>query len=103
MPGMSTLDPKDYFNGERIAAADVSLVKGETVSSAGPSVELGPAKAIVAAIGSGLVGGLTALGAALTDNVVTPAEWVAVALGLIVGSGIVGGATYVASTKVTGR
>lgn len=49
MPGMSTLDPKDYFNGERIAAADVSLVKGETVSSAGTSVELGPAKAIVAA------------------------------------------------------
>lgn len=79
-----------------------ALAAGEVVTSDSPKVELGPAKAIVAAVGSGLVGGLMALGTALTDNVVTPAEWVAVALGLILGSGIVGGATYAARTTVTG-
>ncbi len=79
----------------------VALHVGETVTSDSPTVTLGPAKAIVATVGAALVGGLTALGAALTDNVVTPGEWVAVALGFIVGSGLVGGATYVARTSVT--
>lgn len=70
-------------------------------TSASPKITLGPAKAVVALIAAAVVGGLTTLGGALTDNVVTPAEWVAVALATIVGSGIVGGATYATTTKVT--
>ncbi|SDU42857.1 hypothetical protein [Jiangella alkaliphila] len=41
------------------------------------------------AVAGGVVGGLTALGTALTDGAVTPAEWVAVALGFMGGLGIV--------------
>lgn len=92
------LDPRLYKNGEKI-----SLAEGETVTSDSPKVELGNAKAIVATIAAAVVGGLTTLGGALTDNVVTPGEWVAIALATIVGSGIVGGATYVARTTVTGK
>jgi len=93
---MTNLDPKDYKNG-------VPVASGETVNSASPAITIGPAKAIAATVAAALVGGLTTLGTALSDNVVTPAEWVAVALAVIVGSGIVGGATYVTRTTVTGN
>lgn len=46
-------------------------------------------KPISKAIAGGLVGALTALGTALIDGAVTPAEWVSVALAAIIGSGIV--------------
>lgn len=72
-----------------------------TISTKSDQVTLGNQKAIIAAVGGALVGGLTALGTALTDQVVTPAEWVAVALATIIGSGVVGGATYAKSTTVT--
>jgi len=72
-----------------------------TISTAADQITLGNQKAIVAAVGGALVGGLTALGTALVDNVITPAEWVAVALATIIGSGVVGGATYAKSTTVT--
>lgn len=42
------------------------------------------AKAIVAA----LVAGLTVLGSAITDGVVTPAEWIAVAIAVLGGGGL---------------
>ena len=72
-----------------------------TVSSKSDAVTLGNQKAIVAAIGGALVGGLTALGTALVDNAITPGEWVSVALATIIGSGLVGVATYAKSTTVT--
>lgn len=72
-----------------------------TLESSSPAVTLGPAKAIVAAVTGALVGGLTALGTALTDGAITPAEWVAVALATLLGSGLTGGATYAKSTTVT--
>lgn len=108
------LNPADYQNGVPInpttgggstpaAEAVPAVAVGEVVNTASPSITLGPAKAVVAAVGSALVGGLSALGVALADNVVTPGEWVAVALATIVGSGVVGAATYVARTTVTGN
>jgi hypothetical protein len=81
---------------------ETALAVGETVTSDSSAVTLGPAKAIVAAVSGALVGGLTALGTALADNVVTSGEWVAVALAVVIGSGLTGGATYVARTTVTG-
>lgn len=81
---------------------NTALYIGETVTSDSPAVTLGPAKAIVAAIGGALVGGLTALGTALTDEVVTSGEWVAVALAVVIGSGLTGGATFAVKTTVTG-
>lgn len=73
------------------------------ISSADERIELGPAKAIVAAIGGALVGALTALATGLADGAVTPEEWVTVGLGFILGSGIVGLPTYAARTNVTIR
>lgn len=95
---MTNLNPRDYHNGQPVA-----LAVGETVTSDSPAVTLGPAKAIVAAVGGALVGGLTALGTALTDEVVTSGEWVAVALAVVIGSGLVGGSTYFTKTTVTGN
>jgi hypothetical protein len=106
---MSNLNPEDYKNGEYVGgdaavpASDVAVLAGETVNSADPSITVGPAKAIVAAIGGALVGGLTALSTALADNVVLPAEWTAVALAVVIGSGVVGGATYATRTTVKGN
>ena len=94
---MSELNPAEYKNGEKIA-----LAAGETVTSDSPKVNLGPAKAIVALIGSAAVAGLGAYITAVSDNVVTSGEWAAIAVATIVGSGLVGGATYVAKTRVTG-
>lgn len=95
---MSTLDPADYKNGVK-----VSLVEGETVTSDSPKVTLGPAKAIIATVAAALVAGLGALSTALTDEIVTPSEWVTIALATIVGSGIAGAATYFTPTKITGN
>lgn len=109
MPGMTNLDPQDYQNGEltsRPAAVpleSVAVAAGETVNTADPSITLGPAKSIVAAVGGALVGGLTALGTALADNVVTNGEWVAVALAVVIGTGLVGGGVYATRTTVTGN
>ena len=80
---------------------DAPLVPGETVQSSSGSVTLGPAKAIVAAVGGALVGGLTALSTALVDNNVTSGEWVTVALAVVIGSGLVGAGTYLTPTSVT--
>jgi hypothetical protein len=77
------------------------IAPGETVESDSPRVELGKSKAIVAAVGGALVGGLTALGVALVDEVVTSGEWVGVALAVVIGTGLVGGATYATKTTVT--
>lgn len=82
---------------------DAGLAPGETVTSNSPKVDLGPAKAIVAAVGGALVGGLTALSTALADEVVTSGEWTTIALAVVIGSGIVGGATFIAPTSVTAR
>lgn len=95
---MTNLDPAEYKNGQPITTA---LSVGETVDSSSPKVTLGKSKAVVAAVGGALVGGLTALGVALADEVVTSGEWVAVALAVVVGTGLVGGATFVAPTTVT--
>lgn len=81
-----------------------AVAVGETVNSADPAVTLGPAKAVVAAIGGALVGGLTSLSTALAgDGIVSAAEWVAVALAVVLGTGLVGGATYLTRTTVTGN
>lgn len=50
------------------------------------------AKAVVGAV----VAGLTALGTGLTDNVLTPAEWIAAAVATLVAYG----AVYGVSNKV---
>lgn len=101
---MSNLNPEHYQNGVPVTpTAEVAVAAGEVVNSASPAVTLGPAKAIVAVVGSALLGGLTALGFALQDNVIDAGEWVAVAIAVIVGSGIVGGATYLTRTTVTGN
>lgn len=58
------------------------------LASKGVSMKVGSyAKAVVA----GVVAGGTALGTAMADNVVTPGEWVGVALAVLGGLGI----TYV--------
>lgn len=98
IPVMTNLDPKDYRNGER-----VSLAAGETVTSDSPKVDLGPAKAIVATVATAVSMALGALGVALTDEIVTSGEWVAVAIAFLAGTGLVGGATYFAKTTVTGK
>lgn len=101
---MTNLDPKDYVNGQRVVPVEyVAVASGETVNSSSPSITVGPAKAIVAAVGGALVGGLSALGVALSDESVTSGEWVAVALAVVVGSGIVGVPTYLARTTVHGN
>lgn len=104
---MGDLNPEEWKNGEYVGpvvpAAEVAVASGEVVNSADPSITVGPAKAIVAAVGGALVGGLTALSTALADNVVTSGEWVTVALATIVGSGVVGGVTYATRTTVKGN
>lgn len=90
------------YEDPAVPTPDVALAVGEKVTSDSAAVTLGPAKAIVAAVSGALVGGLTALGTALADEVVTSGEWVAVALAVVIGSGLTGGATYVARTTVTG-
>jgi hypothetical protein len=98
---MDALNPDAYRNGELIEPA---VAQGETVNSASEAITLGPAKAIVAAVGGALVGGLTALATALADDqAVSSSEWVAVALALIIGSGVVGGGVYATRTTVTGN
>lgn len=74
---------------------------GETVSSSSEKVTIGPAKAIAAAVGGALVGGLTALQASLSDEVVTSQEWTTIALATIIGSGLVAGATFFTPASVT--
>ncbi|WP_053205848.1 hypothetical protein [Jiangella muralis] len=44
------------------------------------------------AVAGGLAAGLAALGTALTDGAVSPAEWVAVASAFLAGTGIVAAA-----------
>jgi hypothetical protein len=85
-------------NGEK-----VSLVAGETVSSASDQVDLGPAKAVAATVATIAVAFLGALGVAITDNVVTGQEWVTIAIATIVATGLVGGATYLAPASITGK
>lgn len=77
------------------------LVIGETVSTSSPKVNLGIAKTVVSAVGGALVGGLSALSTALTDEVVSQQEWTFVALATIIGSGLVAGATWTTPTTVT--
>lgn len=74
---------------------------GETVSSASPKVDLGPAKAVVATIATAVSMALGALAVALADEVVTTGEWVTIAIAFLAGTGLVGGATYAARTSVT--
>lgn len=73
----------------------------ETVSSSSEKVTLGPAKAVAAAVGGALVGGLTALQSALSDELVTSQEWTTIALATIIGSGLVAGATFLTPASVT--
>lgn len=40
------------------------------------------------AIAGGLVAGLTSLGTALTDGIVTPLEWVTIAIAFLLGTGL---------------
>jgi hypothetical protein len=98
---MTNLNPEDYKNG--VPVGEVAVASGETVNSADPSITVGPAKAVVAAVAGALVGGLTYLSAALQDNVVSGQEWVNVALAVIIGTGVVGGATYATRTTVKGN
>lgn len=77
------------------------LAVGETVSTSSPKVNLGIAKTVVSAVGGALVGGLSALSTALTDEVVSQQEWTFVALATIIGSGLVAGATWTTPTTVT--
>lgn len=44
---------------------------------------------VAKAIAGGIAAGLAALGTALTDGAVSPAEWVAVASAVLAGTGIV--------------
>lgn len=57
---------------------------------------------IAKAVAGAAVGALTALGTALADGAVTPAEWVAVALGFFGGLGIVYAAPANAEPRAQG-
>lgn len=97
---MPDLDPYAYKNGEPVAA----LAVGETVSSASPKVELGTAKAVVAAVG----GVVTALAMWLTgdpfaDGALDLGEGIALLFAVAGGLGIPGLGAYLAPTKVTGK
>ena len=72
-----------------------------TIETSSPLVTLGPAKAIVAAVAAGIVAGGTSLVTALSDQVITPAEWITALIAVIVGAGLTGGATYAKATTVT--
>lgn len=72
-----------------------------TVSTSSPAVDLGPHKAIVAAVAGGLVAAGSSLVTALSDNLVTPAEWITAGIALLVGAGLVGGPTWAKSTTVS--
>lgn len=107
---MSDLDPADYENGQlvnsrpaAVPVSEVAVAAGETVNSADPSITVGPAKAIAASVATVAVTFLTALGVAMTDNVVTPQEWITIAVATIVGTGLVGGSTFLTRTTVTGN
>ena len=80
-----------------------SVAVGETVNTASPAIDLGPAKAIVATIATAVSMALGALSVALADEVVTSGEWVTVAIAFLAGTGLVGTATYVTRTTVTGK
>lgn len=79
------------------AALDV----GETVTSDSPKVELGPAKAIVAAIGGLFVAVGPVLTVALADGAIDLNEGIALGVAVLVGLGVPGVGAYVAPTKVT--
>lgn len=96
---MSNLDPYQYKNGQQ-----VSLVKGEEVSSSSPKLELGKSKAVIAAIG----GVVTAVSIWLTgepfaDGAIDLGEGIALVFAIAGGLGIPGLGTYYMPTKVTGK
>lgn len=70
-------------------------------TSASPSVNLGPAKAIVAAIG-GVVASLAIWlqSGPLTDGAIDLNEGIGLTLAILVGLGVPGVGTYVTPTKV---
>jgi len=71
------------------------------IKSSSDAVTLGPQKAVVAAIAGGVVAAATSLVTALTDNVVTPGEWLTALVALIIGAGLTGGTTYAKASTVT--
>lgn len=80
------------------------LAVGETVSSSSPKVELGPAKAIIAAAG----GVVTALSvwlttAPLADGALDVNEGIALVIAILGGLGVPGIGTYLTPTRVTSK
>jgi hypothetical protein len=64
-----------------------------------PQVPVKSTKAIVAAIGAALSGGIVAAISALEDNAITSSEWLGIILAVLVGSGVTGAATWAAKNN----
>lgn len=78
------------------------LVPGESVTSASPKVELGPAKAIASAVG-GVVTAISVwlLTAPLADGALDLNEGIALVIAILGGLGVPGIGTYLTPTRVT--
>lgn len=80
------------------------LEVGETVKSDSPKVELGPAKAIIAAIlGAVVTAAGVILQAVSNDGGIDLNEGIAIALAIAAGAGVPGLGTYLVPTKVTAK
>lgn len=77
------------------------LAVGETVTSDSPKVELGKAKAIVAAVSGLFVAVGPVLTVALADGAIDLNEGIALGIAVLVGLGVPGLGTYVTPTSVT--
>lgn len=93
---MSTTNP------DRVPGPD-HLAVGETVSSSSPKVELGPAKAIVAAVAGLAVAVGPVLAASLGDGALDVNEGITLLVAVLVGLGVPGVSTYLVPTKVTAK
>jgi hypothetical protein len=92
----------NYTNPAPAGDGPKHLAPGETVTSDSPKVTLGPAKAIVAAVG----GVVTSLSVWLTtgpfnDGALDLNEGIALVIAILAGLGVPGIGTYVTRTKVT--
>jgi hypothetical protein len=75
----------------------------ETVSSSSPSVKLGPAKAVVAAVLGALAAAVPLAVSAISDGAVDLGEAWALVGAVLGGAGLTGGLTWATPTSVTKR
>lgn len=85
---------------DRVPGPD-HLAVGETVSSQSPAVQLGPGKAIIAAVLGGLGAAVPLAIAAVSDGALSLDEGWAILSALLVGSGVIGAGTFLLPTTVT--